>query len=170
MLGLVSFTPHSPQHNMGNTVSPWSRPGCLSALPWQLGILSFIVSVSPLFSLRVSSIQVESGERNLLDFLTLIGISVSQLGKLISVEKLFLQELEQHANQLRAALANIEEYTNQVAEVYSQGEEDNIIGNPIHNFQLLKRVTVFWKNVQVTIFCINYWQTRQCQISLSIDD
>ena len=39
---------------------------------------------------------------------------MSQLGKLISVEKLFLQELEQHADQLRAALANIEEYTSQV--------------------------------------------------------
>ena len=78
----------------------------------------------------------------------IIGVSVSQLGKLISVEKLFLQELQQHADTLRAALANIEEYTSQVARVYREGEED-IIGNPIHNFQLLKRVTVFWKNVQV---------------------
>ena len=37
-----------------------------------------------------------------------VDVSVSQLGKLISVEKLFLQELEQHADQLRTALANIE--------------------------------------------------------------
>ena len=78
-----------------------------------------------------------------------IDVPVSQLGKLISVEKQFLQELEQHADHLRAALANIEEYTSQVAQVYSEGEEEDIIGNPIHNFQLLKRVTVFWKNVQV---------------------
>ena len=82
---------------------------------------------------------------------------VENLGKLVSLERLLVTELTDQADQLRGALDNIEEYLSEVREVYSHCGQDGcterdteaIIGNPIHNFQLLKRVTVFWKNVQV---------------------
>ena len=68
-----------------------------------------------------------------------------------------MKELSEHADSLRSAVDRIEEYLGQVREVYRECGEgectesltEAIIGNPIHNFQLLKRVTVQWKNVQV---------------------
>ena len=82
---------------------------------------------------------------------------VENLAKLVHLERLVVAELSDQADQLREAVDNIEEYLSEVREVYSHcGEGDYsekdteaILGNPIHNFQLLKRVTVFWKNVQV---------------------
>ena len=50
----VPSTAPSDQDNMGNTVTVWSRPW------WQLVLDSYIVSVSPLSSLRASSTQVKS--------------------------------------------------------------------------------------------------------------
>ena len=83
--------------------------------------------------------------------------SVHNLGKLVSLERLVIEELSEQADQLQGAVDNIEEYLREVRQVYSQcgqagcseGDTEAIIGNPIHNFQLLKRVIVFWKNVQV---------------------
>ena len=76
---------------------------------------------------------------------------------MVSLERLVIEELSEQADQLQDAVDNIEEYLREVRQVYSQcgqagcseGGTEAIIGNPIHNFQLLKRVIVFWKNVQV---------------------
>ena len=32
---------------------------------------------------------------------------------------------------------------------YREGEVENIIGNPVYSYQLIKRITVFWRNVEV---------------------
>ena len=62
---------------------------------------------------------------------------------------MFLQEVEDYAAHLRAALATIEEYSSQVDQEFRQAEIENIIGNPVYSYQLIKRVSVFWRNVEV---------------------
>ena len=71
---------------------------------------------------------------------------------MVSLERLFLQEVEDYAAQLRAALATIEEYSSQVDREYREGEVENIIGNPLYSYQLIKRISVFWRNVEVGLY------------------
>ena len=62
---------------------------------------------------------------------------------------MFLQEVEDYAAHLRTALASIEEYSGQVDQEFRQGQVENIIGNPVYTYQLIKRISVFWKNIEV---------------------
>ena len=62
---------------------------------------------------------------------------------------MFLQEVEDYAAHLRAALASIEEYSGQVDQEFREGQVENIIGNPVYTYQLIKRISVFWKNIEV---------------------
>ena len=68
---------------------------------------------------------------------------------MVRQERLFLQEVEDYATHLRAALDSIESYSSQVDQESRQGEIENIIENPVQSYQLIKRVSVFWRNVEV---------------------
>ena len=68
---------------------------------------------------------------------------------MVRLERLFLQEVENYADHLRAALDTIQEYSSQVDQEFMQTEIENIIGNPVYSYQLIKRVSVFWRNVEV---------------------
>ena len=81
-----------------------------------------------------------------------VDISVGQLARLVRLERLFLQEVEDYADHLRAALDTIQEYSSQVDQEYRQGEIENIIGNPLYSYQLIKRISVFWRNVEVGLY------------------
>ena len=74
---------------------------------------------------------------------------MAQLGRLVRLERMFLQEVEDYADLLRAALDTIQEYSGQVDQETRQGEVENIIGNPVSTYQLIKRLSVFWRNVEV---------------------
>ena len=65
------------------------------------------------------------------------------------LDRLFLQEVEDYAAHLRAALASIEEYSGQVDQEFRQGQVENIIRNPVYTYQLIKRISVFWRNIEV---------------------
>ena len=79
--------------------------------------------------------------------------------KLVSLENKIVTQLKEHSQILSAALRDIEKYVVEVADVYkdcndegcSEDITEQIIGNPIENFQLLKRVTVTWKKVLSSI-------------------
>jgi hypothetical protein len=83
------------------------------------------------------------------------------MARVAALERELVGEVKRHAGQLEAALASIEEYTAQVSAVYGracpggqcseQAVEEHVLGNPIHNYQLLKRVTVYWANVEKAI-------------------
>merc|ERR1712066_380889 len=87
--------------------------------------------------------------------------STEEMAKLVKLEKQLVEEMTRHSEELETALQSIEEYVSQVSEVYSsscpEGEcseqmtTERIIGNPIYNYQLLKRVTVYWSNVEKAI-------------------
>ena len=68
------------------------------------------------------------------------------------LDRFFLQEVEDYAAHLRAALASIEEYSGQVDQEFRQGQVENIIGNPVYTYQLIKRISVFWRNVEVGLY------------------
>ena len=74
---------------------------------------------------------------------------------MVRQERLFLQEVEDYASHLRAALDSIESYSRQVDQESRQGEIENIIENPVHSYQLIKRVSVFWRNVEVSHYFLN---------------
>jgi len=87
--------------------------------------------------------------------------SSEEMGKILKLEKKLVEEMKKHSEELEIALNSIEEYVSQVSEVYSsscpEGEcteemtRERIIGNPIYNYQLLKRITVYWNNVEQAI-------------------
>jgi len=87
--------------------------------------------------------------------------STEEMGKILRLEKQLVEEMTKHSEELEMALNSIEEYVSQVTEVYSsscpEGEcteemtTERIIGNPIYNYQLLKRITVYWSNVEQAI-------------------
>ena len=89
--------------------------------------------------------------------------SVYHMGRLVNLEKNILSELKNHAHLMEAALSKIEKYVKEVSKVYKECEEEecsekdteDILGNPIHNYQLLKRVTVTWKKVQESIEAVD---------------
>ena len=70
-----------------------------------------------------------------------------------------VEVLRKQKAQLEAGLKNIRSYTDEVEALY-QGEGcwptdscdqdvlDNIVGNPIYNYQMLKRLLVYWKNLE----------------------
>ena len=97
--------------------------------------------------------------------------SVQQMGKLVSLEKSILSELRKQADSLTTALADIEKYVKEVSDVYrecgdeecSEEETEKILGNPIHNYQLLRRVTVTWKKVVKSIESVD---TKQAVTNL----
>ena len=97
--------------------------------------------------------------------------SVQQMGKLVSLEKSILSELRKQADSLSTALADIEKYVKEVSDVYrecgdeecSEEETEKILGNPIHNYQLLRRVTVTWKKVVKSIESVD---TKQAVANL----
>ena len=89
---------------------------------------------------------------------------VHQMGKLVRLERDIYSGLKEHAQHLDSATRDIEDYVREVAGVYSEcgdSEEcddqqtESILGNPIHNYQLLKRVTVTWKKVLKTLKAID---------------
>ena len=84
----------------------------------------------------------------------------------IDMKNMFRLELElvevlrKHKAQLEAGLNSIHSYTREVESLY-QGENcwppqectddqlvQNIVGNPIYNYQMLKRFLVHWKNME----------------------
>ena len=86
------------------------------------------------------------------------------MGKLVRLERDIYSGLKEHAQHLDSATRDIEDYVREVAGVYSEcgdSEEcddqqtESILGNPIHNYQLLKRVTVTWKKVLKTLKAID---------------
>ena len=90
--------------------------------------------------------------------------SVYQMSKLVNLERDIYSILKDHASDLETTLRDIEEYVKEVSGVYREcGERDvcrdedteRILGNPIHNYQLLKRLTVTWKKVQKSIKAID---------------
>ena len=90
--------------------------------------------------------------------------SVFQMGKLVNLERDIYSMLKGHASDLDTAVRDIEDYVKEVSGVYREcgdreecGDEDTerILGNPIHNYQLLKRLTVTWKKVQKSIKAID---------------
>ena len=84
---------------------------------------------------------------------------VYHMEKLVSLENKMVAQLKEHSQLMEAALKDIEKYVVEVADVYKDcGDEgcseditEQILGNPIENFQLLKRVTVTWKKVLSSI-------------------
>ena len=94
-------------------------------------------------------------------FLEAIVTSQAALARLASMEKELVQLAREHAEKMEAAVAAIEEYVAQVSDVYGaacKGGEcsesqlhEKVLGNPIYNYQLLKRVTVYWANVEKAI-------------------
>ena len=90
--------------------------------------------------------------------------SAFQMGKLVSLERDIYSILKGHASELDNAVRDIGDYVKEVSGVYTEcgdsevcSEEDTekILGNPIHNYQLLKRLTVTWKKVQNSIKAID---------------
>lgn len=90
--------------------------------------------------------------------------SVYQMSKLVNLERDIYSILKDHASDLETTLRDIEEYVKEVSGVYREcGDRDvcrdedteRILGNPIHNYQLLKRLTVTWKKVQKSIKAID---------------
>ena len=87
--------------------------------------------------------------------------SQAALARLASMERELVELAKEHAGKMEAAVAAIEEYVDQVSEVYKVackgGEcsesqlQEKVLGNPIYNYQLLKRVTVYWANVEKAI-------------------
>ena len=79
--------------------------------------------------------------------------------KLVNLENKMVTQLKEHSQLLGAALRDIEKYVMEVADVYkyctdegcSEDITEQILGNPIENFQLLKRVTVTWQKVLSSI-------------------
>ena len=86
--------------------------------------------------------------------------SVFQMGKLVSLERDIYSILKEHASDLDSAVRDIGDYVKEVSGVYTEcgdrevcrdEDTERILGNPIHNYQLLKRLTVTWKKVQNSI-------------------
>ena len=82
------------------------------------------------------------------------------MARLVAMEGELVAEARRHANQLEVALTAVEEYVKEVHQVYGGcpggacDEEtmmERVLGNPIYNYQLLKRVTVYWANVEKAI-------------------
>ena len=94
-------------------------------------------------------------------FFEAIVTSQAALARLASMEKELVQLAREHAEKMEAAVNAIEEYVAQVSDVYGAackgGEcsesqlQEKVLGNPIYNYQLLKRVTVYWANVEKAI-------------------
>ena len=86
--------------------------------------------------------------------------SVFQMGKLVSLERDIFSILKGHASDLDNAVRDIGDYVKEVSGVYTEcgdrqvcrdEDTERILGNPIHNYQLLKRLTVTWKKLQNSI-------------------
>lgn len=82
------------------------------------------------------------------------------MARLVAMEGELVTEARRHADQLEVALTAVEEYVKEVHQVYGGcpggacDEEtmmERVLGNPIYNYQLLKRVTVYWANVEKAI-------------------
>ena len=82
------------------------------------------------------------------------------MARLVAMEGELVAEARRHADHLEAALTAVEEYVREVHQVYGGcpggacDEEtmmERVLGNPIYNYQLLKRVTVYWANVEKAI-------------------
>jgi len=94
-------------------------------------------------------------------FFEAIVTSQAALARLAFMEKELVQLAREHAEKMETAVNAIEEYVAQVSDVYGAackgGEcsesqlQEKVLGNPIYNYQLLKRVTVYWANVEKAI-------------------
>jgi len=86
-------------------------------------------------------------------------MSSIDLKNMFRLEMSMVEVLRKQKAQLEAGLKSIRSYTDEVEALY-QGEGcwptdscdqdvlDNIVGNPIYNYQMLKRLLVYWKNLE----------------------
>ena len=91
-------------------------------------------------------------------------MSNTDLKEIFRMEHAMVEVLRSHKSQLEASLDSIRGYVRDVEDLYSgegcdaAGEKcdaqtlaDRIVGNPIYNYQLLKRLVVYWKNMETVI-------------------
>ena len=87
-------------------------------------------------------------------------MSAVDLKNMFNLELAMVEVLRQQKEQLEAGLKSIRSYSEQVETLY-RGENcwppdrcddtdilERIVGNPIYNYQMLKRLLVYWKNME----------------------
>lgn len=87
-------------------------------------------------------------------------MSAVDLKNMFKLELAMVEVLRQQKEQLEAGLKSIRSYSEQVETLY-RGENcwppdrcddtdilERIVGNPIYNYQMLKRLLVYWKNME----------------------
>lgn len=90
-------------------------------------------------------------------------MSAVDLKNMFKLEMAMVEVLRQQKEQLEAGLKSIRSYADQVETLY-RGENcwppdrcddtdilERIVGNPIYNYQMLKRLLVYWKNMEEDI-------------------
>jgi hypothetical protein len=100
-------------------------------------------------------------------------MSSADLKDIFRMEQAMVNILKTHKEQLEASLSSIRSYVSDVEELY-QGENcwppdtcsddvlsKRIVGNPIYNYQMLKRLMVYWKNMEDTIKKVDTKRKRQ---------
>ena len=103
----------------------------------------------------LSALVVEAKMRNTDAFMSSI-----DLKNMFRMEMAMVEVLRQQKAQLEAGLQSIRHYTSQVEDLYS-GENcwppdkcddsqilQKIVGNPIYNYQMLKRLLYSWKTME----------------------
>ena len=86
-------------------------------------------------------------------------MSSIDLKNLFRLEMSMVEVLRKQKAQLEAGLESIYSYTQEVEALYQgencwpletcdEGTFDRIVGNPIYNYQMLKRLLVYWKSLE----------------------
>ena len=90
--------------------------------------------------------------------------NVAELSKVFNLERDLASILKEHKEQLEKNLRQIKKFSDEVKDVYEREDcwpfeekctesdfKDKILGNPIYNYQLLKRVSHSFKAVEKSL-------------------
>jgi hypothetical protein len=98
--------------------------------------------------------------------------SSGELSRVFHMERELVEVLRAQKARLEEGLDHVSTYTQQVEDMYSKnncangacGKEfmmENIVGNPIYGYQVLKRMHVYFKNVEATLKDVDVKRKRQ---------
>ena len=105
-------------------------------------------------------------------------MSSADLQNIFKLEQTLVGTLRQYKEQLDKSLYHIRHYVSEVEELYKNEDcypadkcddkrlQERIVSNPIYNYQMLKRLLVYWKTMEDTIKKIDskrkYYPIQTC--------